>query len=223
MTALTPTVTNTSRYRNADRRLAAPGSPRLSERRRCAAARSLPAVSANAIASAMRTASSPAFDRRTYARCAFAYAQAPFGSAGDCGTVAVSARFDAWRTFPIIHLADDIAPSCKRSSLSALRDGPTDRQSDSRMERTRLDERGRGEIGSDAAGRREIQLPDPKKALFPRKTTIRKATATHGHFLAIGCFYAIHKQCVTSRRNSHAKHDPEPNHARSLAANANDK
>lgn len=223
MTVPTPTVTNTSRYRNADRRLAAPDSRRLGERRRCAAPRSQRAVSANAVASAMRTGSSAAFDCRAYAPCAFAYAQALFGSADDCGTVAVATRLDARRTFPIIHLADDIAPSCKRSSLSSLRDGRTDRQRDSRMQRTRTDDRRRGDIGTGAAGHREIQFPYPKKALFPRKTTIRKATATHGHFLAIGCFYARHTQCVIARRSSHAKHDPEPNHARSLAANANDK
>lgn len=69
------------------------------------------------------TSRSPNVDRRLAAR------GSPLrsGSREDCGTFAMSARLDARRAFPFIRPADDMAASCNRGSLSALRDRCTNR------------------------------------------------------------------------------------------------
>lgn len=222
MTVPTPTVTNTNRSPNADPHIAAPAGPARSERRRCAAPRSLRSGSANAVGSAdavagaMRTGSRAKLDRRTYARRAFAYAKALFGTADGCGTVAGSARFDARRTFPLIRRSDDIAASCKQSSLSALRYR--------RKGRTRT---------ADRLQRWNIQLAAPaiakpscrirKKAAFFEENDDTQGDGNAWTLLGHWMFLRSANQCVIERRSSHAKRNPEQNHARSLAANANDK
>ncbi|WP_152566286.1 hypothetical protein [Lysobacter antibioticus] len=72
-------------------------------------------------------------------------------------------------------------------------------------------------------GDRETQLPDPQKSRFFEENDDTQGDGNAWTLLGHWMFLRSANQCVIERRSSHAKRNPEQNHARSLAANANDK